>query len=463
MAQKTIELGTAPDGMDGDDARTAFQKTNDNFTELYQGVGGAQPASPKLSAIAASVWAANTVMVATGAESLSVLTYAQFKTALALNNVDNTSDANKPVSTATQTALNTKQPLHANLSGLASLSAAAGQIPIFASVNGSMSSTFAGAAGRQVLGAATLADVRTLLDVSSPHPMSIKSTGSFNDWVGVGWAPQVYDGALANSPISAGTPGESPSSWYLHNIVYNAAVGIFQIAYPYNTSLANMAAPAWRHLAGDGVWRQWTRFLSGSDLVAGTYDATPGRVVTTGVAPGGGWMGLGATSIPAAANLDSIAVTSFYTFNETAVGRPSQFGYGNVLTICRGANEATQVAYSVVSSNAMSRRKLNGAWSGWVDATPLGIAQQWTQVTRNTGTTYTNDTTRPLILNYACQALAANHYLQIIVNGIVAAYSTGGYAAGGIIEVSCLIPPGNTYSIASTAGVPVGPYATELR
>lgn len=36
------------------------------------------------------------------------LTVAQVKSALALNNVDNTSDANKPISTATQTALNAK-------------------------------------------------------------------------------------------------------------------------------------------------------------------------------------------------------------------------------------------------------------------------------------------------------------------------------------------------------------------
>jgi len=37
------------------------------------------------------------------------LTISQVKTDLSLNNVDNTSDANKPISTATQTALNAKQ------------------------------------------------------------------------------------------------------------------------------------------------------------------------------------------------------------------------------------------------------------------------------------------------------------------------------------------------------------------
>lgn len=69
MAQKTIELGTAPDGMDGDDARTAFQKTNDNFTELYQSTN-----NPKLTAIASSVWAANQLLITTGANTLAMLT-----------------------------------------------------------------------------------------------------------------------------------------------------------------------------------------------------------------------------------------------------------------------------------------------------------------------------------------------------------------------------------------------------
>jgi hypothetical protein len=57
-------------------------------------------------------------------------TYTQLKTALSLTksdvglaNVDNTSDANKPVSSATQTALNGKQPLDTDLTTIAGLTA----------------------------------------------------------------------------------------------------------------------------------------------------------------------------------------------------------------------------------------------------------------------------------------------------------------------------------------------------
>lgn len=67
MAQQTINLGTPPAGLNGDDARTAFTKTNENFTELY-GV----TTNPKISAIAASVWAANQLMYTTGASAVAM-------------------------------------------------------------------------------------------------------------------------------------------------------------------------------------------------------------------------------------------------------------------------------------------------------------------------------------------------------------------------------------------------------
>ena len=40
MAQKNINFGTFPDDPDADAIRTAFQKVQENFTEVYQGVEG---------------------------------------------------------------------------------------------------------------------------------------------------------------------------------------------------------------------------------------------------------------------------------------------------------------------------------------------------------------------------------------------------------------------------------------
>lgn len=77
MARQNINLGTAPGGLDGDDARTAFTKTNANFTELYGGTV-LQPLNAKLSAISASVWAANQLMYTTGTGTVAMTALTAF-------------------------------------------------------------------------------------------------------------------------------------------------------------------------------------------------------------------------------------------------------------------------------------------------------------------------------------------------------------------------------------------------
>ncbi|MGE8328910.1 MAG: hypothetical protein ACN6P3_22655, partial [Pseudomonas urmiensis] len=78
MAQQQINLGVSPSGQDGDDARTAFTKVNENFTEVYAGLGGAQPTNPKLTAIAASVWAANSLQYQTGVDTVANTPFTEF-------------------------------------------------------------------------------------------------------------------------------------------------------------------------------------------------------------------------------------------------------------------------------------------------------------------------------------------------------------------------------------------------
>lgn len=92
MSQRNLNLGTPPAGTDGDTVRQAFEKTEANFTELYQtkqdGIEGLTPA---------------------GISFLQAGDAAGQRSAIDLGNVDNTSDADKPVSTAQQAALDAKQ------------------------------------------------------------------------------------------------------------------------------------------------------------------------------------------------------------------------------------------------------------------------------------------------------------------------------------------------------------------
>ena len=116
MAIEQINLGTVvQDGADGDVARVAFTKVNANFADLesrkVEKVAGKQLSTEdytsaekmKLGGIQAGAQVNTVTSVAgkTGAVAL-------VKGDVGLGNVDNTSDANKPISTATQTALNLK-------------------------------------------------------------------------------------------------------------------------------------------------------------------------------------------------------------------------------------------------------------------------------------------------------------------------------------------------------------------
>lgn len=141
--KQVINVGTTPNDGTGDKLPVAFGKANANFTELYAGkedaiqigtmsqyfrgdktmatlnlaaVTGAQDAidaKANKGGITASGLTTNSgVLVgrkSTGTGALEALDPLEVKTLLAIENVSNTSDANKPISTATQTALAAKQ------------------------------------------------------------------------------------------------------------------------------------------------------------------------------------------------------------------------------------------------------------------------------------------------------------------------------------------------------------------
>lgn len=84
------------------------------------------------------------------------------KAQVGLGNVDNTSDINKPVSTAVQTALDNKQPLDATLTSLASVATSADNI-IYATAADTFTTTTLSAFGRTLIDDVDAATARTTL------------------------------------------------------------------------------------------------------------------------------------------------------------------------------------------------------------------------------------------------------------------------------------------------------------
>jgi uncharacterized protein YjhX (UPF0386 family) len=86
----------------------------------------------------------------------------------------------------------------------------------------------------------------------------------------------------------------------------------------------------------------------------------------------------------------------------------------------------------------------------------LGVGQTYQNVTASRsvgGGPYTNSTGKSIVIAVSCLINAADAYLNITVNGSTVGFSTQTYASGkAAIIPGFLIPPGATYSVATSAG-----------
>ena len=143
MARQIINVGTTANDGTGDKLKVAFTKSNDNFSELYDSkeptidfgspseylTGDKEWATLNVAAVVGLQTALDAKVVkggitssgltsatgtligraTTGTGQVEALDSLGAKTLLGLDNVSNTSDANKPISNATQAALNAKE------------------------------------------------------------------------------------------------------------------------------------------------------------------------------------------------------------------------------------------------------------------------------------------------------------------------------------------------------------------
>lgn len=95
--------------------------------------------------------------------------------------------------------------------------------------------------------------------------------------------------------------------------------------------------------------------------------------------------------------------------------------------------------------------------SGWTSAAlvgGIGVGQTWQNVLsqRIAGTTYTNNTGKPILVLITVGPSTAANILVVIVNGVTI-YETGQSTWDNSAQASFIVPDGNTYRITTASSV----------
>jgi hypothetical protein len=121
-----------------------------------------------------------------------------------------------------------------------------------------------------------------------------------------------------------------------------------------------------------------------------------------------------------------------------------------------GYIESTQ---ATAGTWASAPSKVQGAGGQALAAmSSLGFGQTWSSVSRPTGTTYYNTTSKPIILLVAGSvASAQTGVLSVTINGTTMIVAQGGQSGGSYNQIvgDILIPPGASYAITVNAYVTV--------
>ena len=358
----------------------------------------------------------NAVVTAAGLALLDDVDAAAQRTTLSLNNVNNTSDINKPVSTAQQAALNTKL----NLSGGNMTGAIVSTSDVL--VAGNYGSVLRGYlynhdAGFGILNAAGQWAVRAVpgggLELTGPT--SVIGATSFNTGINVNGS--VNGGNVLQT--SSQTPDNAGN---VHLWLKN-----------YNGSERGLI-----YGAGDNTLHIRANSGNGGETVVNSANAWsfPSTVNISGVLTAG------------SLNTNSITATGVTAYGGiTATGNINTTG-GNLYVGNIGG------AYSTLAADG----NVNGSmWGGWLSShlpstySKLGMGQTWQNVTgsRTINTIYTNNTGRPIQLNIVLTTSGFGAFISMLVGGeAIIGYIPNGLAT----SFQVIVPTGATYSVPA-AGV----------
>lgn len=209
------------------------------------------------------------------------------KADVGLSQVDNTSDANKPVSTAQQTALNGKQASAANLTAFAGLTGAVDQLPYFTGA-GALSLATLTAKARLLMARTDTAGMQDELGLvkavnnNDPTVGRLISVGNFG--LGSTESPRVADAnAQHNQGVystynTAGLPaGYTGAILGTLSVMPYSIDWTVQIYAPIDTSPRLFV----RNFYSATTWSAWVPVAMG-DVVASNSDTTVGRLLTVG-------------------------------------------------------------------------------------------------------------------------------------------------------------------------------------
>lgn len=432
--------------------------------------GDFQPIDSDLTAIAALTTTGLIERTGTGTAGIVTITAAgkallddadaaAQRTTLSLNNVDNTSDANKPISTATQTALNLKAPIASpTFTGVPAVPTAA--VGTDTTQAASTAYVRANAVVKDSdVGSAAIPSGTTAQRTAAPVYGSLRANTtlmSMEWWNGTAWLPVGSGAGATGAGVGLGQDQIFNETDQL--VTDNWTVGQGTML---SGATITIASPAVITFASHSfVVNQPVRFTTTGALPTGLAVNTPYYVIATGltansfqvstVQGGAAVVTTGTQSgVHSVGKLKNALVTKEL---KIASGKSVTIPSGSSLVIV-GASGGSEVADKYV--NTFNAQDISGAKNFTVapklngfDLTSIGIGQTWQDVTasRAWATTYTNTTGRPIMVSITAQDPAAgNLYIGLRVNGVKLAEQY--HSAGSQAQVAAIIPPGATYMV----------------